>query len=134
MSLYSSKSAFYRKTRRGGVIKQVNEVYLHSDFQFGYLHGNKLSKEQFSSIQRNSVIGQLVVVDTNILLHHMDILEETSTSSPILQSLIIPQTALSELRNLNLSIYKRALALFKDETRQIIFHPNICGSDTRVPR
>lgn len=131
ISSSSTRNCFFRKTRRGDVIKQVNETYVHNDFSYGYLHGQKLLAGEFRSIVENSTSGRIVVLDTNILLHHMDILEASSNT---IQTAIIPQTALSELRNLNLSVYKRALSLFKDETRQFVFYPNVCASNALYQR
>jgi hypothetical protein len=65
----SVKTCFFRKTRRGEIPKQVNEVYLHRDIFFGYLHGKRLTVDTFHSVASNSALQQLVVLDTN---HHMD--------------------------------------------------------------
>ncbi len=125
MSLNVSRNTFFRKTRKGDVIKQVNELYSHADFEVGFLLGAKLELDNFFGIVRSSSVQKAIVIDTNILLHHMDIFEDSSSIS-LLDVLIIPQTALSELRHLNISMYKRAINLLRDENRHCIFFPNSC--------
>lgn len=114
-------------------MKQVNEIYAHGDFELGFLLGKKLSSDSLVALLRASATQKLIVIDTNILLHHMDILEDSSSHS-VFDVVIIPQTALSELRNLNISFYKRALALMKDEDRRFVFFPNSCDSHTTASR
>lgn len=63
----------------------------------------------------------LTIIDTNIALHHMDFLEHQSIASSLV---VIPQTVLSELKKLNLSMERRLLSLLKDEKRSFIFFPN----------
>ena len=48
--------------------------------------------------------------------------------------MIILQTVLQELRHLNLSVYRRMIALMKDETRQFIFFPNELTESTSLMR
>lgn len=123
MSLSYSRTHFFRKTRKGGIVKSVNENYSHNDFLLGFLRGERVTSDVLQQIIENSSLQKVIVVDTNVLLHHMDILEDSTTE---LDCVVVCQTALCELRNLNLSVYKRAVQLLKDETRHYLFYPNVC--------
>ena len=61
---------------------------------------------------------RLVVVDTNVLLHNLDILEyapDEKTSAAI-PNLVIPQTALMECRNRSFSAYGRVMDLLRSSS------------------
>ena len=73
----------------------------------------------------------LLFIDTNIALHQIDILEY---KCPATSLIVILQTVLQELQHLNLAVYRRLLALMKDETRCYIFYPNEISTDTQTAR
>jgi len=79
---------------------------------------------------------RLVIVDTNVLLHNLDILEHRSFA---ISNIIIPQTALAECRNRNYAAYSRVLDLFRaassnveGKNRCVIFFPDRHCSQIRV--
>mmetsp|Transcript_1118 Transcript_1118/g.2578 ORF Transcript_1118/g.2578 Transcript_1118/m.2578 type:complete len:232 (+) Transcript_1118:174-869(+) len=71
---------------------------------------------------------RLAVVDTNILLHHMDVLEYIRDGDnvnadndkvkhySIANAIVIPQTALEECRNRSLVMYRRAVDLVRSSS------------------
>jgi exosome complex exonuclease DIS3/RRP44 len=74
---------------------------------------------------------QLLIVDTNIALHQIDVLEY---NCPATSLVIVLQTVLQELRHLNLAAYKRVLELLKDQTKTFIFYPNEMSAQTNINR
>lgn len=130
-SVASQKNVFYRRARNGMVIKTVDETYTQRDYSFGFLHGKLLSKQSFSDLVPKLVERRLLVIDTNVALHQIDLLE---SESQLLSALVFPQTTLQELRNLNVSVFKRVMALLKDEQRLSIFLPNQCDASSSCTR
>lgn len=72
---------------------------------------------------------RLVIADTNVLLHNLDVLEHPSCA---ISNIVIPQTALAECRNRSFAAYGRVLDLFRTsstsngekKTRCVIFSPD----------
>jgi exosome complex exonuclease DIS3/RRP44 len=73
----------------------------------------------------------LLIVDTNVALHQIDVLEY---NCPATSLVVILQTVLQELRHLNLPVYRRLNSLIQDESRSYIFFPNEQVADTAVSR
>ena len=72
----------------------------------------------------------LVVCDTNVILHNMDVLEQTHSVMP---NLVFPQTALVECRANRMVIYDRVTELLReigDNQRCCIFFPDQHHSQT----
>lgn len=127
----SNKLAFFKRTRKGKVIKLIKEKYLRTDLQCGFIHSSILSiKDLHNLVQENSK-KHICIVDTNICLHEIDVLEYRSPDPLII---VILQTVLQEVKNLNLSVYKRLSVLLADETRFFIFYPNEVSSMTVADR
>ena len=63
----------------------------------------------------------LLVLDTNIAIHQIDVLEYKCPSTSYV---VILQTVLQEVQHLNIAIYRRICALLQDETKSYIFFPN----------
>ena len=63
----------------------------------------------------------LLVLDTNIAIHQIDVLEYKCPSTAFV---VILQTVLQEIQHLDVSIYRRICALLQDETKSYIFFPN----------
>ena len=125
-----STSSHFRQTRKGKVLKSVKERYLRDDIFFGTQVSSSGGENQPTGI---STIEELihvlhrpwfiVVVDTNVLLHNMDLLEHVAyrDASP---NIVIPQTAILECKRNSMPIYSRALDLLKDGKRCSIFFAN----------
>jgi hypothetical protein len=117
----SNLFTFFKRTRKGKVLRFVREKYVRSDLGYGVLHGNVLDSQTLQRLVEESNHKTLVFVDTNIVLHEIDLLEQ---QSPATSLLVFTQTVLQELRHLNFAAFKRAQALMEDNTRSIIFFPN----------
>jgi exosome complex exonuclease DIS3/RRP44 len=127
-----------RETRRGHVYREVRERYLRDDLGFGQLchatHGSNPeekgvgtrvdfgitleSKETFISVLKQ---GDLLVLDTNVVLAQMDVLEAKCDAFP---NVVITETVMLETKHRNLSLYNRLLLLLRDNERRFIFLAN----------
>ena len=125
------RNAFFRRTRRGKVVRIVNDKYLRSDVGAGYHCGELLSPSQMQEILSSTPSQELLVLDTNIALQEIDVLEY---NCPATACVMIPQTALQELRHLNVSVYQRLKTLLSDPLRHFIFFPNELCESTAVQR
>ena len=128
------KKSFFKRSKRGHLIKICNEKYL-SHHQCGYVYADDGHKCITSDDLRRMIMEaphkQLIVIDTNIALHQIDVLEH---DCPATSHIVITQTLLQELRHLNISIYKRLLQIVKDQNRSCLFYPNELSIDTAVNR
>ena len=131
MTLMQTKRSFYKKTRKGAILKLVRERYLRSDLECGYLRSSTVTIEYLRSQVSMSPHGHLLVIDTNVALHQIDVLEY---DCPATSLIIILQTVLQELRKLNLSVYRRLMTLLENEKKMYIYYPNEFSSDSLVVR
>lgn len=122
---------FYKRTRKGKVVKIVREKYLRDDLDAGYLHGKKIDRLLLQELVTASDHKTLLVIDTNIALHQIDALEY---ACPVMSLIVIPQTVLQELKHLNLAIYKRLFALFSCENKNYVLFPNEMCQQTAIQR
>ena len=87
------------------------------------------SKSSLDLIAQRKKKIRLVIADTNVLLHNLDVLEHSSFT---ISNIVIPQTALAECRNRSYAAYSRVIDLFRasavsDGARQsrcVIFFPD----------
>ena len=112
---------YFARTRKGKIGCVVREKYCAESLGFGYLHRKEVNSEQLNSLLSNTVHNTVFFLDTNIVLHHIDLLESKSNLTEVV---VIPHTTLKELRNLNYSVYKRMMTIMNDEQRCFIFLPN----------
>ena len=151
-SLYQ-RNAFYRQTRkRGKVFKTVQECYVRDDLGFG-THFVDADQNPSKRRVKDAVVGKprdiatveqlldllhpsapLVICDTNVLLHNLDVLEQSAAAVP---NIVIPQTALVECRANQLTAYDRTVELLRavGDKRLVIFfadqhHAETAGGDT----
>lgn len=138
-----SQRKFLKKTRKGKVQKVLRERYLREDIPCGYEGCQDCSGfEGYKSVlpdvgytgyfpaDRRSAgagrstdkaaaaeagAGHFLVIDTNIVLHQMDLLISLPPSIP----LIIPSTVLSEVRHRSLPLYNRLDQLIVDEEKKV---------------
>ena len=137
----------YRKTRRGNVVKIVEERYLRTDLGLGARHGKTLTAADMAlpqpppvaeaSSSSSSASGQLqplawLVPDTNVVLHQLDLLE--FEGCPHLDHVIILETVAEEVRHNNLAAHKRLVRLLKSERRRVVFFANEHSRHTYVRR
>ncbi|CAB9502478.1 complex exonuclease RRP44 homolog A [Seminavis robusta] len=142
-SLYQRPS-YYRQTRKGKIIKTVQERYLRDDLGFGNYFWDPLQArrrkgaettvgkpkaidtvEQLVSLMQGTVKSDagdattqplvLLVCDTNVLLHNLDVLIQalTGDGAPGGLTLVLPQTALQECRAQHMTLYDQAVELLR---------------------
>ena len=102
---------FVKRTRRGVVKTHVRQHYLRDDLPTGspHLDAPELEPQLSASAKR------YLVLDTNIVLHQIDLLER-----PALTDVIVLQTVLEEVKHNKVSVHKRLRAVIADESRR--FH------------
>ena len=137
MEVLATKNSFFRRSRKGKVLKLVHEHYIRDDVGFGFKNGSKLEEicEVRALLNASGSGGQksLLVIDTNVALQEIDILEhESATGRSAVGVVIVLQTVLKEVKHLNLSVYQRLKALLGREDKSFIFFPNEVASATRV--
>ena len=125
------RHSFFKRTHKGKVVRLVKELYLQNDIECGYSKGQQVSREQLRTLVSQVPTQQLLVVDTNIALHQIDVLEY---ASPVTSLVMVLQTVLQELKHLNVSVYRRVLNLLKDEGKSFLFLPNELMVTTCVTR
>lgn len=147
-SLYL-RPTFFRQTRKGKIIKQVSERYLRDDLGLGCYYvdeDNTNRRVKEAAIGKPRVIADvtqlltllkpckpnaLVVCDTNVLLHNLDVLEQSHSVMP---NLVIPQTCLLECRANRRVAYDRAVELLREvgdkHNRFCIFFSDLHHSQT----
>ena len=123
--------AFYKRTRKGKVVRLVHQKYLRLDVGYGYIGANSIPESKLREIVASAPHKQLLVIDTNVALHQIDVLEY---KCPATSLVVVLQTVLQELRHLNLATYRRLNALLKDENRFYIFFPNELAAETSILR
>ena len=126
-----NRNGFYKKTRRGKVVRLIHEKYLRTDVGCGYVGGIQLSEDRLRGMVSESPHQQCLVIDTNIALHQIDLLEYKCSAISIV---IVLQTVLQELRHLNISCFHRMQSLLKDEHRSFVFYPNELCAETSTQR
>jgi exosome complex exonuclease DIS3/RRP44 len=128
-SLYLRPSHFRQTRRRGKIIKSVSERYLRDDLGLGCYYvdeggSNRRAKEAAVAKPRTIVDANhlltllrpgkpnaVVICDTNVLLHNLDILEQ---SQMVMPNLVFPQTSLLECRANRMVAYDRATQLLRE--------------------
>eukprot|EP00985_Skeletonema_marinoi_P003582 scaffold1546_cov121-Skeletonema_marinoi.AAC.10 len=157
-SLHTLPTRRFYLTRRGKILQSTTERYLRDDLGYGTMlvpstvTGGKSTEtiagkivnlvpwtiESVSSLwnvvtSTASSYGnkvRLAVIDTNVLLHHMDVLEYLRASDDdgnndkdgenkhiaIANAIVIPQTALEECRHRSLVMYRRATDLIRSSS------------------
>lgn len=144
---------FHKKTRRGNVIKIIREHYLRDDVGCGIHECSlgrsekkfcvdpddldkktcKISTENLSnsSVSSSSVVDKshIIVIDTNVALHQMDVLEDVA-----IKNVIVPQTVVEELKHRNPPAYKKLKEVLSDEEKHFYYFHNEFHKDTYVER
>ncbi|CAH9084601.1 unnamed protein product [Cuscuta europaea] len=121
--MLQSKS-FVRKTKQGKVIKVVREHYLRDDI---YCGASFCKTCDVSSARLSSSASPILVVDTNVVLHQIDLLE-----NPAIDDVVVLSVVLEEVKNKNISVYNRLRALCSDSLRKFFVFSNEYHKDTYV--
>ena len=136
----ASTFKFHRKTARGKVRAVVRETYHRDDVPCGCIaceacasfieHGTPPPiLDQHGTQNTYTRKKHYVVVDTNVILHQMDVLE-----SPVFTNVIIMQTVANEVRNHSMPLYNRLRTLLMDPDRRFWLFYNDFHQDTNVVR
>ncbi|KAL0882243.1 hypothetical protein ABMA27_000778 [Loxostege sticticalis] len=128
---------FLTKTKRGNILKIVREHYLRDDLLCGSAACNICphKDDEFVLASNPESICALfeyphyLVLDTNVVLHQMDVLEEDA-----LTNVIILQTVLEEVKHQNTAIFQRLLEIIGNKKRKFYSFVNEHHKDTYIER
>ena len=121
----------FRQTRKGKMIKEVSERYLRDDLGLGSYYvddaaaaSNRRVKEaaigkprtikdtnHLLALLKPCKLNVVVVCDTNVLLHNLDVIEQ---SREVMPNLVFPQTSLLECRHNRMVAYDRACEILRE--------------------
>lgn len=133
----TATSKVFVRSRNGGATKIVREHYLRDDIPCYSKLCNKCHlhlKEDATGLLPQFILSEsplklknggshYIVLDTNIILHAIDLLEHNDCFYDV----IIPQTVLEEVKNRSFPIYQRIRSLVKaEEKRFVVFHNEFC--------
>ena len=144
----AARVKFHRKTARGKVHKVLRETYRRDDIPCGVqgcaacgahlyadeVAGSALPARQ-ATLERGGIANKIagaphyVVIDTNVVLHQMDVLE-----SSVFTNVVVPQTVADEARNRSLPLYNRLRAILGDPDRHFWLFYNDFHRDTCIVR
>ncbi|RKP01318.1 hypothetical protein CXG81DRAFT_12153 [Caulochytrium protostelioides] len=125
---------FLRKTKKGSVAKIVKEHYLRTDIACGSKACTTCTPCKRANLAEalppfpGSQVGEYIVPDTNVLFHHLDVIEHPSISN-----LVILQTVLEELRHRSFQCFQRVRRLIDDPDRHFYVFSNDFHAETYVP-
>jgi exosome complex exonuclease DIS3/RRP44 len=127
---------YYKRTRRGKVLRVVEEHYLRDDTGVGSLHGRTLGPQDLLALmaQKAGEAGGrnvISVLDANVALQQLDFLEN---QGGVLGVVVILQTVVDKTRTESLAAYRRLRKLILDEARAFVYLANEHNSDTFVER
>ncbi|CAK1598616.1 unnamed protein product [Parnassius mnemosyne] len=128
---------FLTKTKRGNILKIVREHYLRDDLLCGSAACNicpHKDDEYILDSKPHSICAlfdyeHYLILDTNVVLHQIDVLEEDA-----LTNVIILQTVLEEVKHQNTAIYQRLLEIIGKKTRKFYSFVNEHHKDTYIER
>eukprot|EP00850_Spirogloea_muscicola_P015313 SM000116S24234 [mRNA] locus=s116:202438:210497:+ [translate_table: standard] len=107
---------FVKKTRKGSLLKVVREHYLRDDIVCGAAACGSCQQE---SPVLSAAAPQILVVDTNIVLHQIDFLENATVTNVVVLSVV-----LEEAKHKNLSVYNRLRAIIANPARHFFVFAN----------
>ncbi|KAJ8727450.1 hypothetical protein PYW07_001569 [Mythimna separata] len=134
--MWTTKS-FLTKTKRGNIIKIVREHYLRDDLLCGsgacnvcpHKDDELVLEEKPESICTLFDYPHYLILDTNVVLHQIDVLEEDA-----LKNVIILQTVLEEVKHQNTAMYQRLLEIINNKKRRFYSFVNEHHKDTYIER
>ena len=115
-----SSKTFVKKTRRGAVLKVVREHYLRDDIACGVKGCSVCYKSPAHSRDADGPIldprtpsicsacpaPHLLLPDTNVALHQLDVLEDEAV-----RDVVLLQTVLQEAKHCNVTAHKRCVCV-----------------------
>ncbi|KAL0912834.1 hypothetical protein M5K25_016243 [Dendrobium thyrsiflorum] len=121
--MLQSKS-FVKKTKQGRVVKVVREHYLRDDIYCGAVVCKVCDS---SSARLSSAASAILIIDTNVVLHQIDLLE-----NPAINNVVVLSVVLEEVRNKNMAVYNRIKALCTNAMKNFFVFSNEHHRDTYV--
>ncbi|KAK3221781.1 hypothetical protein Dsin_008806 [Dipteronia sinensis] len=121
-------NVFSKKTRNNKIKKEVREVYLRDDIWCGVSSCTTCDSPAASAAARLTA-STILVVDTNVVLHQIDLLE-----NPAIDDVVVLSVVLDEVKNKNLSVYNRIRALCSNSLRKFYVFANKFHKDTHVEK
>ncbi|KAL1566673.1 Exosome complex exonuclease RRP44 A [Salvia divinorum] len=121
--MLQSKS-FVKKTKQGKVLKVVREHYLRDDI---YCGAPFCKVCDVAAARLDSNASTIIIVDTNVVLHQIDLLE-----NPAVDNVVVLSIVLEEVKNKNLAVYNRLRALCSNTLRRFFVFSNEYHKDTYV--
>ncbi|KAM0919727.1 hypothetical protein ACQ4PT_007905 [Festuca glaucescens] len=121
--MLQSKS-FVKKTKQGRVVKVVREHYLRDDIPCG---AASCSSCDAAARRLNADAAAILVIDTNVVLHQIDLLE-----NPAIEDVVVLSVVLDEVKNKNLSVYNRLKTLCTNTARRFFVFTNEHHRDTYI--
>ncbi|KAI3428619.1 hypothetical protein D9Q98_007442 [Chlorella vulgaris] len=116
--------SFVKKTKKGKVLKVVREHYLRDDIY----SGTPLDRECPPDCYKLSgEAAHYLLVDTNVVLHQMDLLEH-----PAVCDVIVTSVVLEEVKARNASVYQRLRQLIASDTKRFFVFANEHHRETYV--
>eukprot|EP01061_Rhynchopus_euleeides_P046657 TRINITY_DN895_c6_g1_i1.p1 TRINITY_DN895_c6_g1~~TRINITY_DN895_c6_g1_i1.p1 ORF type:complete len:1075 (+),score=463.79 TRINITY_DN895_c6_g1_i1:82-3306(+) len=116
--MFRANKSFFRTQKRDGkisVTKQVQKVYLRTDIPCGVnvcAVCAEFTKGDEEAAKRAAVLAGdaewCIVPDTNVILHNIDAIE-----APAITNVVILDTVLQEVKNLNRAVYGRLAKLIQ---------------------
>ncbi|KAK3871019.1 hypothetical protein Pcinc_023815 [Petrolisthes cinctipes] len=131
--LERKQKTFYRKTKKGNIIKIVREHYIRDDIWCGLDGCGSCEMEDAILEVHNTSDSTLVpqphhlMIDTNVALHQIDVLCDDSITD-----IIIPQTVIQEVKHRSLPIYKRLRDLIESSAKRFYVFSNEHHSECYV--
>ena len=119
-------SCFTKKTRSGKILTINREHYLRDDLYCGSAQCTvcPMRAEERKLQKAAEAPGkQYFVLDTNVLLHQMDLLEACAAKPErgLLTNLVLLQTVLDEVRGNNQKLYTRVRAFIASHPHAVVF-------------
>ncbi|VVD03099.1 unnamed protein product, partial [Leptidea sinapis] len=126
IKMWTTKT-FLTKTKRGNILKIVREHYLRDDLLCGseacdicpHKDDEYVLDAKPESICALFDFNHYIVLDSNVVLHQIDVLEDDA-----LKNVIVLQTVLEEVKHQNTSIYQRLLEIIGDKKRKFFSFVN----------
>lgn len=136
----ASSVKYHRKTARGNIRTVLRETYQRRDIPCGCIGCESCAAfmepgapapvlDQHGTLNTYTNKKHYVVIDTNVVLHQMDVLE-----SPVFTNVIVMQTVANEVRNHSMPLYNRLRTLLMDPDRHFWLFYNDFHQDTNVVR
>ncbi|XP_037296481.1 exosome complex exonuclease RRP44 [Manduca sexta] len=128
---------FLTKTKRGNIIKIVREHYLRDDLLCGSAACNTCPHKDDELVLESEPTSicalfdypHYLILDTNVVLHQIDVLEEDA-----LKNVIILQTVLEEVKHRNTAVFQRLLEIISNKNRKFYSFVNEHHKDTYIER